>query len=171
MPTVYIESREEFIARHCEFVVLDPNSFGQRMLFADGAVWHYGIANEYGQEPPTDPAPLLKLKHVFVSRKLDIATQQLREDCGRIRLQSEIHGSGHGSHPDHQFPGWREHIEKLVKQVEDLQQEVDRLAAELPHNKRRIEYEQRRAAEQYASRQANQDLNQLLQERKTDVRD
>jgi hypothetical protein len=59
----------------------------------------------------------------------------------------------------------------LVKQVEDLQQEVDRLAAELPHNKRRIEYEQRRAAEQYASRQANQDLNQLLQERKTDVRD
>jgi hypothetical protein len=161
MPTVFIESREEFIQRHGEYVQLDSATYGNRLLFQDGAIWHYGVVNEYGEDPPTDATHLLKLKHLFKQTQLRDATRQLDQICAAVKLQMAIYESGHGPHPDIQLPGWRDYLQQVVTYVETLQQEVDALAVELPRNKRRAEHELHRAANRREAISVIQDLNNL----------
>lgn len=172
MPII-IETRDEFIARHGEFVHLDPNVYGSnRLLFQDGATWLYGVANEHGTEPPTDPTGLQKSHHLFVSTKLATAKKQLDNVRAAVRLQAQIHGSGHGPHPDTQFPLWRDHIQQMTQHVENLQREVDSLASELPRNRRLVEHELQRASQRQAAAEVLRELDYQShhQERKTDVR-
>jgi len=146
---VVVETQEEFAERHGDAVYVR-----HRWVYEDGAQ-HDG---RLSQEPPSDPNALLALRHEYFRAKADAAIKRFDHDRTCIQTQLQYHASGCGPMPPAR---WEEHLEKLAKEIEQLEQQAAELREQLPNFKARQAYAERRNEERQRASEAFGVLQQL----------
>src|SRR5262245_3771584 len=113
---MYVETFQEFVQRRgCQ-----PLQLRNRWLFPDGA---QSNGSDH-LDPPADPDQRAKLQHEFASSKLEMLTARYSHIRTTIAEQARWHATGHGPSPDAAFPGWRDQLEAMAAEIEDLQRQV-----------------------------------------------
>ena len=82
-------------------------------------------------EPPDDAIELAKIQYEYSKAKLDAAIKIYRQNKANIKEQALWHRMGAGPSPE---PGWREHLQKLADEIDQLQTQTSLLRGKMTNN-------------------------------------